>query len=93
MTEKLLSSTNQDQAHNGPTRVLDLTEQLSCIVQEFNIFITSHSDVASETDQNLGQLKTIGMQLKGQQTAYMSSKAPTKLYPHPLVGCAQLKKT
>lgn len=93
MTEKLLSSTNQDQAHNGSTCVLDLTEQLSCTVQEINNFITSHSDVASETDQNLGQLKTIGMQLKGQQTAYMSSKAPIKLYLHPLVGCAQLKKT
>lgn len=79
MTEKLLSSTNQDQAHNGSTLVLDLTEQPSRIVQEFNIFIASHLGVASEMDQNLGQLKTMGMQLKGQQTAHMSSKAPIKL--------------
>lgn len=60
MTEKMLSSTNQDPAHNGSTLVLDLTEQLSYIVQEPNIFITHLvSDVAIEIDQSLGHLKTV----------------------------------
>lgn len=55
MTEKMLSSTNQDPAHNGSTLLVDSTEQLSYIVQEPNIFMTHHvSDVASEIDQTLG---------------------------------------
>lgn len=60
MRKKLLSSTNPDHALNGLTLVLDMNEQLSYVVQESNIFMTSHvSDVASEIDQCLGQLKTV----------------------------------
>lgn len=83
MTKKLLSSSNPDHALNGSTLVLDVKEQLSYIVQESNIFITSHlSDVASETDQGFGSIEDCkGMHLKGQQTAYISSKAPVKSVP------------
>lgn len=85
MTKKLLSSSNPDHALNGSTLVLDVMEQLSCIVQESNIFITSHlSDVASETDQGFGSIEDCkGMHLKGQETAYISSKAPVKSVPAP----------
>lgn len=84
ITKKLLSSTNPDHALDGSTLVLDVNEQLSYIVQESNIFLTSHVlDVASEVDQGLGQLKTKGMQLKGQETAHISSKAPIKSVPAP----------
>lgn len=66
---------------NGSTLVLDMNERLSYIVQESNIFITSHvSDVASEIDQDVGQLKTKRMQLKCQETAstIKAPKAPLK---------------
>lgn len=81
MTKKPLVSTNLDHARNGSTLVLDVNEQLSYIVQESNIFITSHVwDVASEIDQGVGQLKTKRMQLKGQETAstLKAPKAPIK---------------
>lgn len=97
MTEKMLSSTNQDPAHNGSTLLVDSTEQLSCIVQEPNIFITHHvSDVASEIDQTLGHwtLKTVsGCNWKVKSLHTFHQRHLSKLFLHPQVGCAQLKQT
>lgn len=72
MTKKLLSSTNTDHAPNGPTLVLDVNEN-----QHFH-----HKSCIGCSQQNWPRFGSIedckGMQLKGQETAHISSKAPIK---------------
>lgn len=94
MTKTLLSSSNPDHALNGSTLLLDMNDQLSYIVQESNSFITSHvSDIASEIDQGLGQLKTVnGCNWKVKRLHTFRQRLLSNLYLHPQVGCAQVKQ-